>query len=251
VEKEDYRKKVETRLDELDDQISSIGKDVGKLEKKIKLQYNKLREPLQVKLEELRKKLGELKKEGDDKWDDIRSDIDSALEDLEKGLTGLVSSMNDYLSFHDIEGDITMTSSEIMTKDPKVCMPEDNVGVAVEIMWDHDCGDVPVVKDMNSRELVGMITDRDIAMSVVKHINAHPSVVKVMDCMSSPVISCRQDDPVETAIQLMGEHKIRRIPVVDGNGGCIGIISQADLLRSGINKEAIVKMLQHVSAPQG
>jgi CBS domain-containing protein len=251
VKKDDYQKKMGTEVNKLDEQIKAIGNDVGKLEEKVKLQYNKLREPLQVKLEEIRKMLGELREAGDDNWGDLRGDIDSAFEDLRKGFTGLISSMNDYLSLNDIEGNISMKISNVMTKEPKVCMPEDKVAVAVDIMWDYDCGDVPVVKDMDSRELVGMVTDRDIAISVVKHIKAHPSEVKVKDCMSSPVISCQQDESVETAIQLMGENKIRRVPVVDENGSCIGIVSQADLLRSGVNKDAIINMLQQVSAPQG
>ena len=64
---------------------------------------------------------------------------------------------------------------------------------------------------MQSKELVDIVTDRDIAMHVVKQVCVHPSHVKVNDCMSSPVFTCKPEDPLETAIHLMGEHRTRRI----------------------------------------
>jgi predicted transcriptional regulator len=130
------------------------------------------------------------------------------------------------------------------------CTPEDNVAVAINIMWNHDCGAVPVVKDLTSNTLVGMVTDRDIAMHVVKHACAHPSQARVGDCMTTAVVACQVEDLVEKAIQLMGENRIRRIPIVDANSCCVGIISQADLLsRAADNIEAIVTVLQQVSIP--
>jgi CBS-domain-containing membrane protein len=131
-----------------------------------------------------------------------------------------------------------------------MCTPEDNVAVAINLMWDYDCGVVPVVKDLTSNELVGVVTDRDIAMHVVKHACAHPSHVKVGDCMATAVVACQIEDSVEKAIQLMSEHRVRRVPVVDPNNSCVGIISQSDLLsRAADNMEAIVTLLQQVSLP--
>lgn len=145
-----------------------------------------------------------------------------------------------------------MKCSELLTPDPKICTPEDNVAVAINLMWDYDCGAIPVVKDQTSKELIGMVTDRDIAMHVVKHAFAHPSYVKVGDCMATPAVACRLEDSLETAMQLMGERHIRRIPVVDQNNCCVGIISQADLLsRAAVNMEAVVTLLQQVSIPHG
>jgi len=143
-----------------------------------------------------------------------------------------------------------MKCSELMTPNPTMCTPEDNVAVAINLMWDYDCGAVPVVKDLTSNELVGMVTDRDIAMHVVRHAFAHPSDVKVGDCMATAVVACQMEDSVEKAIQLMGENKIRRLPVVDPNNSCVGIISQADLLsRTAANMEAVVTLLQQISIP--
>ena len=143
-----------------------------------------------------------------------------------------------------------MKCAEIMTPNPQMCTPEDNVAVAVNLMWDYDCGAVPVVKNLESKELVGMVTDRDIAMHVIRHAYVHPSEAKVGDCMVTNVIACQLEDSVEQAIQLMGENRIRRLPVVDPNGICVGIISQADLLsRAATDMEAVIALLQQISIP--
>ena len=145
-----------------------------------------------------------------------------------------------------------MTCAEIMTPELKVCVPEDNISVAVDIMWDCDCGAVPVVKDMETKELVGIVTDRDIAMHVVRHSHAHPSKVRVADCMSIPAAYVRLEASVEEAIKIMGENQIRRVPVVDENRACVGIISQADLLSrlTGTEAlEAVYTILGQISAP--
>jgi CBS-domain-containing membrane protein len=137
-----------------------------------------------------------------------------------------------------------------MTLKPKVCTPKDKVAVAINLMWDHDCGAVPVVNDLESKELIGIVTDRDIAMHLVRHASAHPAQVEVADCMSANVIACQLEDALESAIQLMSEHRVRRLPVIDPNGSCVGIISQADLLsRAAADMEDIIALLQQVSIP--
>lgn len=129
-----------------------------------------------------------------------------------------------------------MKCYEIMTPDPKVCIPDDDVADIATLMWEHDdydsilFGDLPVVKDLKSKELVGIITYRDLAIHVLGHSYEHPSRTKVSECMSSSIVTCDAEDTVETVAQLMGEHRIRHIPVVDENGCCIGTISQANLL---------------------
>jgi CBS domain-containing protein len=140
-----------------------------------------------------------------------------------------------------------MKCAEIMTINPVMCVPDDNVSVAINLMWDYDCGNIPVVKDMESKELVGVVTDRDIVMSVIKHINAHHSQIKVGDCMASPVITCQPEDSIEKIIDLMGEHRVRRIPIVDEKGCCLGIISQADLLLNVSDIESVINLLRLIS----
>jgi len=129
-----------------------------------------------------------------------------------------------------------MKCYELMTPDPKMCVPEDDVGDIATLMWEHDdydsilFGDLPVVKDLKSKELVGVIAYRDIAIHVLGHSHEHPSEVKVSECMSSSPVTCNSEDTVETAAQLISEHRVGRIPVVDENGCCIGTISRANLL---------------------
>jgi CBS domain-containing protein len=142
-----------------------------------------------------------------------------------------------------------MKCTEIMTLNPKMCVPDDDVYIAAEIMWDCDCGAVLVVNDMESGELVGIVTDRDIAMYVVRHAFSHPAQVRVADCMSSPAVACHPEDLLEIAVELMTENKIRRIPVIDENGACVGIISQADLVSRASGMKSIIAVLQQISTP--
>ena len=142
-----------------------------------------------------------------------------------------------------------MKCAEIMTLNPKMCVPDDDVYTAVAIMWDYDCGSVLVVNDIESRKLVGIITDRDIAMYVVRHAFSHPAQVKVASCMSSPAVACHPEDLLETAVELMTENRIRRIPVIDENDACVGIISQADLVSRASSMESIIAVLQQISTP--
>ena len=142
-----------------------------------------------------------------------------------------------------------MKCAEIMTLNPKMCVSDDDVYTAAAIMWDCDCGAVLVVNDMESGELVGIVTDRDIAMYVVKHAFSHPAQVKVADCMSAPAVACNPEDLLETAVELLAENRIRRIPVIDENGACVGIISQADLVSRASGMESIVAVLQRISTP--
>jgi len=137
-----------------------------------------------------------------------------------------------------------MKCSEIMTKNPKMCTPDDNVSIAIGLMWDYDCGSIPVVKDMDSKELVGIVTDRDIAMHVVKHAFAHPCEVSVGDCMSKNVISCFPEDPIESAMKAMELNQIHRIPIIDQNNSCIGLVSMSDLVKylEGMNDQIIAMM---------
>jgi len=140
-----------------------------------------------------------------------------------------------------------MKCADIMTVNPKMCVPGDEIAVAVGLMWDYDCGIIPVVKDVESKELVGIVTDRDIAMHVVKHTYTHPGEVQVNDCMSVNVITCQPDDPIESALSAMGSHHFRRMPIVDEKGSCVGIISITDLLLHAENMEQdVISMMKQV-----
>jgi CBS domain-containing protein len=149
------------------------------------------------------------------------------------------------------KGGNAMKCSEIMTKNPKMCIPNDNIAVAAGLMWDYDCGSIPVVTDMDSKELVGIVTDRDIAMHVVRHAYAHPSEVTVSDCMSTNVIFCYPEDPIESAMKAMESNQIHRVPVIDQNNSCIGLVSMSDLMicMEGMDEKIIAMMNGIYSRP--
>lgn len=121
-----------------------------------------------------------------------------------------------------------MKIREIMTRDPVCCIPEDNAQKVAAMLRDRNIGSMPVVLDQSSRKLVGVITDRDLCCKVVAQ-GLDPATTKIDRVFSLQPVSCRDGENVTACEQLMQEHQIRRIPVVDGEGRCIGIVSQADL----------------------
>jgi CBS domain-containing protein len=138
---------------------------------------------------------------------------------------------------------------DIMTGNPECCVAEDNVIVAVDIMRDLNCGSVPVVESHETRNLIGVVTDRDICLYVVGN-ELIPSDVSVRDCMTFDPVTCQPEDSIETAMDLMEENQIRRIIVVDDNNKVVGIISQADLAtRSREDPYKIYELLEEISEP--
>lgn len=121
------------------------------------------------------------------------------------------------------------TVSEIMTKDIKVCTPHDSVTSAAKIMRDIECGSVPVCE---GKEVVGIITDRDIVIQCVAE-GKDSNSVHCHDCMSTDVVTCTADTDVHECARMMAQHQIRRIPVVE-NGEIVGIIAIGDLARENI-----------------
>lgn len=121
-----------------------------------------------------------------------------------------------------------MKVQEIMTKNPACCMPTSSLQETAKMMVDHDCGCIPVVEDIDSKKPVGMITDRDITIRTVAD-GKNPLEMTVNDVMSKNVVSVKSDSSVEDCCNLMEENQVRRVAVVDENGGCCGIVAQADI----------------------
>ena len=121
-----------------------------------------------------------------------------------------------------------MKCSEIMTKDPVCCLPGDTVDKAAQLMKTEDVGPIPVVTDRQTKRLVGIVTDRDLALKVVAEaLDAKTTTVE--EVMTTGVVACRPDDDLQKALDAMEGHQVRRIPVVDDNDQIIGIIAQADV----------------------
>jgi CBS domain-containing protein len=115
---------------------------------------------------------------------------------------------------------------DLMTPNPACCRPHTMLDLVARMMVQNDCGEIPVL-DCTDRP-IGVVTDRDIVCRVVaegKNPMAYPAEI----CMSVSVVTVRADVPIEEVVRTMERHQVRRVPVVDEDGCCIGIISQADL----------------------
>jgi len=97
---------------------------------------------------------------------------------------------------------------DVMTKDPVFCQPGDSITKVAGILKQEDVGSVPVVESVESRKLVGIITDRDIVVKVVAEGRA-PDAATVKEAMTPNPVSCREDDDLEYAVKLMKERQVR------------------------------------------
>ncbi len=140
-----------------------------------------------------------------------------------------------------------MKIRELMTPDPVCCTPEDSAQKVAKILRDQDIGSVPVVMDQSSRKLLGMITDRDLCCSIVAE-GLDPANTKIDRLFSLNPVTCREGENINNCEQLMQEHQIRRIPIVDGEERCIGIVTQADLALKE-NAEKVSKTVAEISKP--
>ncbi len=123
-----------------------------------------------------------------------------------------------------------MRVQELMTAQVKSCTPDDSLERAAQLMWENDCGALPVSSGDGASRVVGMVTDRDIAMGALfQHRTL--SELKVRDAMAKSVETCHASDSVAQAEKIMREARIRRLPVLDGSGSLAGMISLADLAR--------------------
>lgn len=119
-----------------------------------------------------------------------------------------------------------MKVSEIMTRDVQVCDLNASLAYAAKMMWDNDCGVLPVLKD--GREIVGLITDRDICMGVAFR-DRNPSSISVEEVMTGAKYSVTPDDDIHQALETMQEHKVRRLLVIDAEGRLAGVLSMNDV----------------------
>ena len=138
-----------------------------------------------------------------------------------------------------------MQIKDIMTSNPACCLPETMLGEVARMMIDNDCGEIPVVENLATYLPVGVITDRDIVCRALgKGFN--PLTMTAGECMSTPPVTIMSEDSLEKALQMMEDNQIRRIPVIDTEGACIGIISLADIAKNAKKKDS-AEVLQEVS----
>ena len=129
-----------------------------------------------------------------------------------------------------------MKVEQLMTRNVQTCRADDRLNRAAQIMWEHDCGVVPVVAagDGTAR-VVGMLTDRDICMAAYTQGRALQDI-PVASAMSGQVCSCRPSDAIGVALKVMETNQIRRLPVVDQDDQIVGLLSIADLGREALRE---------------
>ena len=146
-----------------------------------------------------------------------------------------------------------MKVQDIMTVSPEVCRPEDNLAEAVSQLWRANCGALPVVD--HSGRLAGILTDRDICIALGTR-NARASEVPVRSVMRTSVETCSAADDVLAALARMGNCRVRRLPVIDGEHRLLGILSLSDAAvasgagRNAARPSAVLDAFKAVSAHQ-
>jgi CBS domain-containing protein len=128
------------------------------------------------------------------------------------------------------ERSISMRVRDVMTTVVRCCAPDTPLRDVAKIMRESDCGALPVTETPAGGRVIGVITDRDIACRAVAN-GRNPLELSAAACMSSPVVTVHTDATLTECCRLMEQRKIRRLPVVDDAGKCVGIISQADIAR--------------------
>ena len=118
---------------------------------------------------------------------------------------------------------------ELMTKSPRTVRADATLVEAAKLMREEDTGVVPIVDGEN---LVGVVTDRDIAIRAVAD-GKDPQSTKVTDVASKDVVTVDPQQNLDEALRLMAQHQVRRLPVVEEDGRLVGIVAQADIARAG------------------
>ena len=146
-----------------------------------------------------------------------------------------------------------MKVKDLMTSDVKSCSPATNLASAAKIMWEGDCGAVPVTDDRGT--VVGIITDRDICIAAATRSRLEGEI-PVHEVISKTVYTCAPGDDVRTALDTMRSRRVRRLPVVGHDGQLAGIVSLHDIalqVRSSGNRdivpEAVLDTFIAITAP--
>lgn len=139
-----------------------------------------------------------------------------------------------------------MKVKDIMTEKVVTATPETNLEDIARMLLEHDCGAIPIVKSETSRKPIGIVTDRDIVCRVVA-VGKNPRDVTAGDCMSSPCVTVAPGKRLDVCCTTMEENRIRRLVVVDQDGFCCGIVSQADIARRIADKAG--EIVKEVSQP--
>ncbi len=135
------------------------------------------------------------------------------------------------------------TAKDLMTRNPEYCYEDDTVYDAVQVMQRCNCGVVPVSDEHN--RCVGVVTDRDICMKVV-YQNLDPQTTRLKDIMTTDVVTCRENEDMDSVLRRMEQRQVKRIPVVDEMEKCVGIISEKDVAQKEEDRTKVVELVENV-----
>jgi len=135
---------------------------------------------------------------------------------------------------------------EVMTKDPVCCLPNNMASEAAELMKKEDIGSIPVIENEQSKILVGIVTDRDLALKIVA-AGLDAKSTKVEAIMTHKVITRRSNNDLQKALDSMAKYQLRRIPIVDKDNRILGIIAQADVATRVDRPKKTAAMMKQVS----
>jgi CBS domain-containing protein len=140
-----------------------------------------------------------------------------------------------------------MLVKEVMSKDLAFCTPSDTAQSAAKTMKNRSIGALPVLSDAQNRKLEGIVTDRDLCGAVIAEAKL-AETTKIADVMTCNPVTCAPENTLDDCEKLMQLHQVRRLPVVDSPGRCVGLIAQADIvLHAPATK--IAKTLTAISQP--
>ena len=138
------------------------------------------------------------------------------------------------------------TCKDVMTTNPICCLPDDEVNKVAQMMKSEGVGSIPVIENRENNHLIGILTDRDLALKVVA-TGRNPAKMKIKQVMKHKLFTCLQSDDVQKAFDVMATRQVRRIPVIDGKGAIVGIIAQGDIATRLDDPEKIGELVAKIS----
>jgi len=136
--------------------------------------------------------------------------------------------------------------NEVMTKNPVCCLPDDLVIKAAQLMKSEHVGAIPVIENEQTQKLVGIVTDRDLALKIVAD-KLDGASTKVEMVMTRKLVTCHAEDDLQKAVDAMAENQLRRIPIVDDENKILGIIAQGDVVTHFDHPKKAAAMVKEIS----
>jgi CBS domain-containing protein len=135
---------------------------------------------------------------------------------------------------------------DVMTKTPVSCLTSDSVMKVAQLMGRDNIGSLLVIDSEETQKLIGIVTDRDLALKVLSEGRDAKST-KVETVMTRNVVTCHPEDDLQKALDAMAQHQLRRMPVVDNDNRILGIIAQADIATRLDQPEKTAEMVKEIS----